>query len=304
MALNTLITNLIHEVHTISMTLLATYFYLRILTPKDSIKRKSWVCYFVSGFTAFITNFMVVQYSTSSSFQFFIILGFPILLCFKNKISDRLSMYFLLCIIEFFTESFASSIFTTINIFIPERDFSPRSLAQNGEVIPTIVCHLILALSFFILCHLIGSLIEQYFQYIEKKTLLFLSVPFLFIFAHHNMLIIAPIKYIVFSSILLWIIFFIMLTFLLYGMKHFEQQEYEHLKKENQKIQLLEQAKHYETLYLETLKQRRWAHDLSNHLSTINYLLDHQHLKESNTYINTVIDFTTEIFKENEINEN
>ena len=118
------------------------------------------------------------------------------------------------------------------------------------------------------------------------------------------MLIIAPIKYIVFSSILLWIIFFIMLTFLLYGMKHFEQQEYEHLKKENQKIQLLEQAKHYETLYLETLKQRRWAHDLSNHLSTINYLLDHQHLKESNTYINTVIDFTTEIFKENEINEN
>ena len=303
MIINILITNIIHQVHTILMILLTTNFYLRILTPKDSIKGKAWICYLVSGLTAFITNFMVVQYSTASSFQFFIILGFPVLLCFKNKLSDRLSMYFLVCIIEFFTESFASSIFTTINIFIPERNFSPRALALNGEVLPTLICHIILAVSFFALCQVIGKLIEQYFQYIEKKTLLFLSVPFLFIFFHHNILIIAPIKYIVFSSILLWGIFFIMLAFLLYGMKYFEEQEYERLKKENQKLSLLEQAKHYETLYQETLKQRRWAHDLSNHLSTINYMLEHQQLEESTSYINTVIDFTAETFKEDETHE-
>lgn len=301
--MNYLITNLIHQIHTIIITILTTHFYLHILTVKDRFAKNPYICYLISGLTAFVTNFMVAQYSTAASFQFLIILGFPILLCFKNKVSDRLSMFFLVCIIEFFTESFASSIFTTINIFIPDRNFSPRALALNGEVLPTLVCHLILALSFFVICHLIGNLIEQYFQYMEKKTLLFLSIPFLFIFAHHNLLIIAPIKYIVFLSILLWIVFFIMLAFLLYGMKYFEQQEIEHLKKENQKAQLLEQSKHYETLYQETLKQRRWAHDLSNHLSTINYMLDHQQLNESTSYINTVINFTQETFREDEKNE-
>ena len=73
----------------------------------------------------------------------------------------------------------------------------------------------------------------------------------------------------------------IMFVFLLYGLKRLEYLEFERLGKENHKNQLLQQAGHYEALYRKTLEQRRLAHDLSNHLSTINYMIDHNQFESA-----------------------
>ena len=289
--------NIIHFLYIVLIMAIAVNFYIRVLTLKPNLKHRKAACYTICLLFMFITALPVEQYTTLASIQFMIALAFPVLcpLFFNGSFLTRISTYLLIYVLEFFTEIFVSNFYTIANLFLPEKHM-PRVMATNGEVFPTLLSHFLLTATFALLCQFISLTIEKYFQYIHLGTLIYLSAPFLIIFLHHNIMIELPVEYLPVTSILLWSVFFIALFFLLKGIKSFETQEIQYLKKENKKQQLLNNSKHYELLYQETLEQRRWAHDFLNHLETIQYMIRQGEYDEAKTYIQDAIAHTETIF--------
>lgn len=294
MTTNRFIVEIIHYIYNMVFACMALSFYFKVLNPKSSFSHPKKSCYIITLVYVFITNFYVTQYTIEATYVFYGFLLFVSIIFFNDSLFARISVYAFIFVINLFAESFAISIFSIINLFFPEKDLSPRALALNGDVIPTMLCHMFLFLCFYFISQFIGRMIEKYFQFIDKKSLFFLSVPFLAIFIHQNFFLIIPLSEAHISTIIMWAIMFV---FLLYGLKRLEYLEFERLEKENHKNQLLQQAGHYEALYRKTLEQRRLAHDLSNHLSTINYMIDHNQFESCPDYINTLIEDTIYIYK-------
>lgn len=294
MTTNRIIVEFIHYVYNFIIAYMTLAFYFKVLIPKKSFKYPKRICYIITFLYILITNFCVTQYTMLSTYVFYGFFFVLIIIFFSDNLFARISVYFLAFIINMFSESFAISIFSVINFFFPEKDLMPRALALNGDIIPTLLCHIFLCFSFYVLTQIVGRMIEKYFQYIDKKSIFFLSVPFFAIFVHQNFFLVIPLSEAHLSTLIIWGIMFI---FLLYGLNMLERLELERLEKENLKNQLLQQAKHYEKLYQKTLEQRRLAHDLSNHLSTINYMIDHNQFEACPDYINTLIKDTKYIYE-------
>lgn len=277
---------------------IASSFYMKMLTSKPSFKQHKSLYHTSCILIMLLTSLCVERSSIQASFQFMLTLGVPLLLFFKDKFISRVSAYFMILILETFSESIVLSIFTFINIFFPETEISPQAMALKGLVLPTLFCHTLLIIFFTLFCKFLMNLMDKYFHYIHIQTLLFLSLPFFLILFGYNIVSTFPHQSIIQSTIFLWIVFFFIFYFLLRGLNTLENQNTLQLEKENRKKQLMQQAEHYEQRYHETLLQRRWAHDLSNHISVINYMIDHQQFEEAKTYLKTIIKQTNETFKE------
>ena len=294
MTTNRFIVEIIHYIYNLIFAGIYLSFYFKILIPKKKFKHPQKTLYTITLLYVLISNFCVTQYTSEANYVFYGFLAFAAVAFFSDRIFARISVYALAFIINIFAESLAISIFSIINLFFPEKDLVPRALALNGEVIPTLLCHIFLILCFYFMSQFIGRLIRKYFQFIDKKSLFLLSVPFLAIFIHQNFFLVIPLSEAHVSTLIMWTI---MLIFLLYGLHRLECLELERLEKENRKSLLLQQAKHYEDLYQKTLEQRRFAHDLSNHLATINYMIDHNQLDACPDYIHTLIEDTINTYK-------
>lgn len=277
---------------------IASYAYRRMLSFQSSDKFYKTLYYLINISLMLLGSLFVNRYSLTASFQFMLTLAIPPLFFFKDSLLSRISAYFLIVVLNFFSECIASSFFTLINFFSPENNINLNTLAKQGKLLPTLTCYLFLIISFSMFCKFIITVIEKLFPYMHLKTLLLLSFPFFLIFFSYNIIIVLPTSYTFISSVILWIIFMILLCILLLGLKALEKQNIRQLEKENRKKQLMQQAEHYERLYHETLIQRRWAHDMSNHLATIHHMLEHNQLTECETYIDQIITFTETTFKE------
>ena len=294
MTTNRFIVEIIHYIYNLLFAGICLSFYFKILIPKKNLKYPQKTGYIITLLYVFISNFCVTQYTSEANYVFYGFLAFVTIAFFSDSLFARCSVFALAFTINIFAESFAISVFSIINLFFPEKDLSPRALALNGDVIPTLLCHIFLILSFYFITQFMGRLVQKYFQFIDKKILFLLSVPFLAIFIHQNFFLVIPLSEAHASTLVMWTI---MLVFLLYGLHRLEHLELERLEKESRKKQLLQQSKHYEELYQKTLEHRRLAHDLSNHLATINYMIEHNQLDACPDYIQTLIEDTLNTYQ-------
>ena len=285
---------------TFNLVIMAISFllYSKTLSFRDFFKRSKTLCFVLTLLIMLITSLLVKRSSSQASFQFMLTLAFPLILFFKDSLISRISAYFMVIILETFSESIVLSIYSFANIFFPETDFSPQAMAINGYVLPTLLCHLLLITFFTAFCSFLIHMIDRYFEHLNIQTLLLLSLPFFFIIFGYNIIYAFSMNYIIESTLLLWGIFALILSFLLRGLRNLEIQNLSQLELEKRKEWLTEQAKHYETYYQETLKQRRWAHDLSNHLNTLNKMIEDDHISDAKDYLSTILHHTNETFKE------
>ena len=282
----------------ILVMIIAASFYKKILTFKPRFHNHEQFYSFFCIALMLFTSLCVERSSIQASFQFMLTLGFPLIIFFNDKIISRVSSYFMILILETFSESIVLCIFTFINIFNPETEISPQAMALNGLVLPTFFCHTLLIMFFTLFCRFLMILMDQHFHHIHIHTLFFLSLPFFIILFGYNIVSTFPHQLIIQSTIFLWITYFLIIHFLIHGLNTLEIQSTLQLEKENRKKQLLKQALHYEILYKKTIQQQRWEHDLSNHLSVINYMIKHKQFDDSKSYTKNIINSITNSLKE------
>ena len=233
--MNFLLIKIIQITFNVLVMAIAASFYKKMLSFRLSFKQHDLFYYILCIATMLITSLCVERSSTQASFQFMLTLGFPLLIFFKDKIISRVSSYFLILILETFSESIVLSIFTFINIFFPETEISPQAMALNGHVLPTLFCHTLLIAFFTLFCRFLMNLMDKYFNYIHIRTLLFMSLPFFIILFGYNIVSTFPHYAIIQNTLFLWISFFLIFYFLLRGLNNLEKQSNMQFEKENRK---------------------------------------------------------------------
>ena len=154
---------------------IASYAYRRMLSFQSSDKFYKTLYYLINISLMLLGSLFVNRYSLTASFQFMLTLAIPPLFFFKDSLLSRISAYFLIVVLNFFSECIASSFFTLINFFSPENNINLNTLAKQGKLLPTLTCYLFLIISFSMFCKFIITVIEKLFPYMHLKTLLLLS---------------------------------------------------------------------------------------------------------------------------------
>lgn len=288
--------SMMHHISCIIAGLTATAFYLRILTPKDNIPHIRLLCYIFAFIPMFGIALVFDNYTLASTLGFIIGLSGPVFILFKQKISSKICAYMSACFMYFFSEVILSQCYLTINLFIPEKALDIRTLATSGYITVTLFNYVCVNIIFFILCHIIASSFQKYFRYIQLRTLAFLGLPLLILIANCNIVDNAADSSFIFYLIIFILLFIISLFFFSRSFSLLQKQEFERLKNTNLKIELSLQLEHHENIYKKFVEQRKWAHDLSNHLETIQYMIKHNEFDDAKAYIQDVINHTETMF--------
>lgn len=265
-------------------------FYNKLLTPYSWLRKPFPDCFLVTLVLLLPMSFFSVENRMFSSTYFLILFLAIVLVFFRNKLYIKISCYFLAVLSYAFIELIPSSFFFVANLFIKNIDLIPQHFINNGFVCLSLIYFLLIDIFFLYFIFILANSFQGRFSTLPMTLIVCLSIPFLLAVLSCN-IVEESRSYFDFTikCAIMLPAFTLSLFLLSMGFKKLKQQELLTLQREAQESQLKHLLEYYKKIEKNYITQRKFKHDIANHLSIISFLLEERKYKETEAYLSDYI---------------
>lgn len=267
-----------------------------LLTPRDRIRhpRLTAFCFHTAVFLAILT-------STGFSISFIpiAVMAALLLTCmvlFHNKVSHKLSAFFIIYFMILICEGSTGAIMRLINLLFPKAELVTYYMLLEGNSRSYIVYVIIDMALYYVVCKLIIPTIQYCLALADVKITLQIAFPIggalliSNVFASYSFNLQ---QYLLLTAICI-LIYICSFVLFIRGFHSLQKLNAQQLQLELEERQLKSQHTHSKILEKQYEDFRKWNHDISNHLLSISYLIEKGDFINAYNYIGNILDSTEE----------